>query len=63
VALGDLAGAQAAAAGALTGFERAYGTLHPSTRHARSLLGQFSSPLRRGWWRTRARLRRMHLAA
>ncbi len=63
LALGDLAGAQAAAAGALGGFERAYGTLHPATRSARALLGQFSSPLRRGWWRTRARLRRLHLAA
>jgi len=63
VALGDLAGAQTAAAGALSGFERAYGTLHPATRSARALLGQFSSPLRRSWWRTRARLRKLHLAA
>jgi len=63
VALGDLAGAQAAAAGALSGFERVYGTLHPATRGARALLGQFSSPLRRSWWRTRARLRRLRLAA
>jgi hypothetical protein len=63
VALGDLAGAEAAAAGALSGFERVYGSLHPATRSARALLGQFSSPLRRGWWRTRARLRRLRLAA
>jgi hypothetical protein len=63
VALGDLAGAQAAAAGALGGLERAYGAGHPATRAARSLLAHFSSPLRRGWWIARARLRRLHTPA
>lgn len=61
VALGDLTRAQAEAVAALSGLERTHGTLHPHSRAARALLGQFSSPLRRRWWIVRARLRRVHV--